>query len=135
MEQIITTIRKMKIAREKMYDAMEEWHITAKPLLSNIGVIPKIYDIFKSVLGEKAQSTNGKKEFTFIIVFLYSPQRFFGGKMSDGLRKEIGRTLHLNSPNYISLIFPDLMLSYTTYKDFKSDVDKVISVIGDKLIR
>ena len=94
-EQIINTIRKIERARTALRQAMDEERMATAPKLKDLNLIPRVYEIFKGVKGDDFNTINARKQFIFVVIYLYAPCRFFGGKMPKGLRNEISRLLPL----------------------------------------
>ncbi len=124
MEQIIETIKRIEKARTALRQAIADNELAKSPKLKDLSLIPKIYEVFEEMKGGNV-TVNDRKEFIFVVVYLYSPYKFFGGKMPQGMRNIISRTTNVDSA-YISRICTELIILYTTYKDFRNAVDELL---------
>ena len=112
---------------------MADNELATSPKLKDLSLIPKIYGIFEELEGGNI-SVNGRKEFTFVVVYLYAPNRFFGGKMPQGLRRAISKAVKVDS-TCISRTCTELMVLYTTYSDFQQGVDSLLNAVLLRLSR
>lgn len=124
MEQIIETIKRIEKARTALRQAIADNELAKSPKLKDLSLIPKIYEVFEEMKGGNV-TVNDRKEFIFVVVYLYSPYKFFGGKMPQDMRNIISRTTNVDSA-YISRICTELIILYTTYKDFRNAVDELL---------
>ena len=131
MEQIIETIKKIEKARTALRQAIADNELATSPRLKDLSLIPKIYEIFEQMKGKEIK-VNDRKEFIFVIIYLYSPNKFFGGKMPHGMRKTISKTMQIDS-TCISRTCTELMVLYTTYSDFRDGVDELLNAVLGKL--
>lgn len=125
MEQIIETIKRIEKARTALRQAMVDNEIATSPKLKDLNLIPKIYELFKQKKGSFIKP-NERKEFIFVIIYLYSPNKFFGGKMPQGLRRAITKATKVTCASVISATCTELMVLYTTYQDFRAGVDELM---------
>ena len=126
---IADKIKEIEKARAELRRAIESERLAAIPRLQDLALIPRIYDVFKRIKGESFGSTNARKQFIFVVIFLYAPSRFFGGKMQKGLRNAISKAAGIPCVNTISNNCTELMVLYTAYSDFRNDVEEVLSSI------
>ena len=127
MEDIIETIKRIEKARTALRQAIADNELATSPRLSDLSLIPKIYEVFEEIKGSHI-TVNDRKEFIFVVVYLYAPCKFFGGKMPHGMRKAISRTMKIDS-TCISRTCTELMVLYTTYTDFRMNVDNLLNVV------
>jgi len=132
MEQIIETIKKIEKARTALRQAIADNELATSPRLKDLSLIPKIYEIFEQMKGKEIK-VNDRKEFVFVIIYLYSPNKFFGGKMPQGLRRAITKATKITCANVISVTCTELMVLYTTYSDFRRGVDELMQAVLNKL--
>lgn len=132
MEQIIETIKKIEKTRTALHQAIVDNELAASPKLKDLSLIPKIYEIFEQMKGNEIK-VNDRKEFIFVVVYLYSPNKFFGGKMPQGLRRAITKATKVTCASVISATCTELMVLYTTYSDFRQGVDELIQKVNDVL--
>lgn len=128
MGQIIETIKKIEKSRAALRQAIAENEMATSPRLRDLSLIKKMYNVFVSKKGGNI-TVNDRKEFIFVIVYLYSPGKFFGGKMPRGLRSAICRAIGLNAVTAISNTCTELMVLYTAYADFRQGVDELLNAI------
>lgn len=131
MEQIIETIKKIEKARTALRQAISDNELATSPKLKDLSLIPKIYEVFEEIKGSHI-TVNDRKEFIFVVIYLYSPNKFFGGKMPQGMRKAISRTMRIDS-TCISRTCTELMVLYSTYSDFRQGVDDLLTSVLEKL--
>lgn len=127
MEQIIETIKRIEKARTALRQAIVDNELATSPKLKELTLIPNIYEVFEELKGNHI-TVNDRKEFIFVVVYLYSPNKFFGGKMPQGLRKAISNTMKADS-TCVSRTCTELMVLYTTYKDFRQGVDELLNAV------
>lgn len=132
MKQIIETIKKIEKARTALRQAITDNELATSPRLKDLSLISKIYEIFEQVKGNEIK-VNDRKEFIFVIIYLYSPNKFFGGKMPQGLRRAITKATKVTCASVISATCTELMVLYTTYADFRHDVDELMQIVLNKL--
>lgn len=125
MEQIIETIKKIEKTRTALQQAIVDNELAASPKLKDLSLIPKIYEIFEQMKGNEIK-VNDRKEFIFVVIYLYSPNKFFGGKMPQGLRRAITKATKVTCASVISATCTELMVLYTTYSDFRQGVDELV---------
>lgn len=132
MEQIIETIKRIEKARTVLRQAIVDNEIATSPKLKDLNLIPKIYKVFEQMKGKEIK-VNDRKEFVFVVIYLYSPNKFFGGKMPQGLRRAISQAAKVTCASVISATCTELMVLYTTYSDFRQGVDELIQKVNDVL--
>ena len=132
MEQIIETIKKIEKARTTLRQAIVDNEIATSPKLKDLNLIPKIYKVFEELKGNEIK-VNDRKEFIFAVIYLYSPNKFFGGKMPQGLRRAITKATKVRCASVISATCTELMVLYTTYSDFHQNVDMLIDSLDGLL--
>lgn len=128
MESIIETIRKIEKARTTLRQAIEENEKVVSPKLRDLTLIPKIYELFEELKGKEIK-VNDRKEFVFVVIYLYSPNKFFGGKMLQGLRRAITKATKVTCASVISATCTELTVLYTTYSDFRQGVDNLMNKV------
>ena len=137
MEQIIETIKRIEKARTTLRQAIVDNEIATSPKLKDLNLIPKIYKVFEELKGKEIKGkeikVNARKEFIFVVIYLYSPNKFFGGKMPQGLRRAITKATKVTCASVISATCTELMVLYTTYSDFRQGVDNLINAVLEKL--
>ena len=128
MENIIETIKRIEKARTTLRQAIVDNEIATSPKLKDLNLIPKIYEVFEELKGKEIK-VNDRKEFIFVVIYLYSPNKFFGGKMPQGLRRAITKATKVTCASVISATCTELMVLYTTYADFRQGVDELMNKI------
>ena len=132
MEQIIETIKKIEKVRTALRQVIADNELATSPRLKDFSLIPKIYEIFEQMKGKEIK-VNDRKEFVFVVIYLYSPNKFFGGKMPQGLRRAITKATKITCANVISVTCTELMVLYTTYSDFRRGVDNLMNAVLETL--
>lgn len=125
MEQIIDTIKKIEQARTALREAFAFNESVTYPKLNDLALIPQIYELFEKMKGGKIK-VNDRKEFIFVVIYLYAPNKFFGGKMPQGLRRAITKATKVSCASVISVTCTELLVLYTTYQDFRHNVDELL---------
>lgn len=131
MEQIIETIKRIEKARTALRQAIANNELATSPKLKDLSLIPKIYKVFEEMKGDHI-TINDRKEFIFVVIYLYSPNKFFGGKMPQGMRRAISNTMRIDS-TCISRTCTELMVLYSTYSDFRQGVDDLLTSVLERL--
>ena len=112
--------------------AIADNELATSPRLKDLTLIAKIYEVFEEVKGKNI-TVNDRKEFIFVVIYLYSPNKFFGGKMPQGLRRAIVKATNVTCASVISATCTELIILYTTYKDFRQGVDSLLNTVLEKL--
>lgn len=131
MEHIIETIKRIEKSRTALRQAIADNELATSPQLKDLSLIPKIYRLFEEVKGNEI-TVNDRKVFIFVVVYLYSPHKFFGGKMPQGMRKEISKAARIDC-TCISRTCTELLVLYTTYSDFRQGVDELLNEVLGRL--
>ena len=130
MEKIIETIKRIEKSRTALRQAIADNGLATSPRLKDLSLIQKIYEIFEDMKGKgKEIKVNDSKEFIFVVIYLYSPNKFFGGKMPQGLRRAITKATKVTCASVISATCTELMVLYTTYSDFRQGVDNLMDKV------
>lgn len=149
---ISETIRNIRKAQEGLQNAIVCYRSHCRPVLTDLSMIPVIYDWFCELSDESntdtvrqvygffyetvsgvAMSVERRRQFIFVILYLYAPNRLFSGKMPKGLRRAIARTLGVQSETVLSDNANDVLKRYEIYKSWAKDVDSVLGVILERL--
>ena len=138
MNKEFSSIVELKSIREQKSRLSERENELSRPFLSDYSFIPTLYVWFKEILANRdcppnPESVNQRKKFLFIILFLYSPSVLAGGKMPDGLREELCRTLGMNTGSTISKNCADVVFLYQNYKDFRKDIEYLYAEILERI--
>ena len=96
-----------------------------KPRLSDTSLIGEMYEHFRNFIKSlgKSHHSERRREFMFIIAYLYCPSVLIGGSMPRGFRGILKDLLHVESPSAISNYTADLFFLYNHYKDFREIVE------------
>lgn len=126
-KEIINTILKIKEARIEVQKALFEENRYCQPQLTDLSKIPELYqDFIKIVETKKCSDSDKKRFFIFIIVYLYAPKRLFGGRMTTGLRRAIGKALNMHAHSTVSDYCTSLLIMYLQYKDFQDTINDIL---------
>lgn len=135
---MFSEISELKSIRDQKSRLSEREAELSNPILSDLNLIPKVYQWFNEISENRdcpprKDSVRVRKQFIFIILFLYSPSVLAGGKMPKGLRKAISDAVNLHSESTVSDNCADVVFLYQNYKDFRRDIDYLYSEIIDRL--
>lgn len=132
-----SSISELKHIREQKSRLSEREAELAKPRLTNLELIPTIYDMFKEVLCVIGLPSRGRiiqrKEFLFIVLFLFVPSVLAGGRIPNGVRKALENVFPKVRPCTISNNIADVAFLYQQYKYFRSDVNIIYNEILNRL--
>ena len=116
----IREIRRMKSALSERETRL------SRPTLRDYAMIPALYAWFNEIMDGDEGGQPGKAcarmKFIFIILFLYAPGALAGGKMPDGLRAAIARTIPGISPCVISNNKKTSTFYYDVYNRYKEEL-------------
>lgn len=133
MPTIFETLDKIRNAHDRLLEAIRNAKVAKEPLLYDLQMLTDVYAIFCDKMGDRAKTTNGRKVFTFLALYLYAPGKFYGGRMPKGLRSAIGRITHTRAVTAISNNSVELLIFYQKYPDFKKDVEDVYQEVVTRL--
>lgn len=132
-----SSISELKYIREQKSRLSEREAELVKPRLTNLELIPTIYDMFKEVLCVIGLPSRGRiiqrKEFLFIVLFLFVPSVLAGGRIPNGVRKALENVFPKVRPCTISNNIADVAFLYQQYKYFRSDVNIIYNEILNRL--
>ncbi len=131
-------VSKLQEVRKKMYELSELIDKLGDPILSDLDLLPKIYEIYTQLyarrgFAEGAKYVYNRKKFIFVVLYLYCPKALAGERMRTGLRKEISKLFNLGSSTPISDNSAGLMSQYYAYADFQTDVEILLDDIFEEL--
>lgn len=94
MTKEFSSIVELKSIREQKSRLSEREQELASPILTDLSLIPEIYDWFKELLAgmdcpPNPESVTQRKKFLFIVLFLFAPSVLAGGQLPNGIRAEI----------------------------------------------
>jgi|WetSurMetagenome_2_1015567.scaffolds.fasta_scaffold07149_3 hypothetical protein len=103
------------------------------PHYTDVNLIPKIYDLYLKILDKQAcpprhDSINTRKKFIFIVLLLFTPEKFAGGRIDGSVREKLSDILKC-SKSAISHQCDDIIFLYQHYKNFKYGVNDIIEKI------
>lgn len=124
-------IQSLKSARERINEALERASEAARPIIGDKRQVVDVYRNFLSFIEQGEFTTERRKQFLFIVIYLFCPAVFIGDKMPKGFREELRDLLRLNSVSIISNDARDLMFLYTHYADFRAEVERAYAFIAD----
>lgn len=138
MVKEFSVVSELKAIREQKSRLSERENELSAPVLSDLELIPVIYEWFKEVLSEMAfppqvESITQRKKFLFIVLFLFSPSVLAGGRMPNGVRKSLEEVFPNVKPCTISNNLADVVFLYQQYKDFRQDIDYLYTEIVNRL--
>lgn len=138
MVKEFSSIVELKSIREQKFRLSERENELAQPLLTDLDMIPRIYEWFKDILSARdcpprLESVTQRKKFLFIILFLYSPSTLAGGRLQNGVRAALRDVFPEIAPCVISNNIADITFIYQQYKDFRKDVEEIYEGIRWRL--
>lgn len=138
MVKEFSSIVELKSIREQKSRLSERENELAEPMLTDLSMIPRIYEWFKDILSARdcpprLESVTQRKKFLFIILFLYSPSTLAGGRLQNGVRAALRKVFPDIAPCVISNNIADITFIYQNYKDFRSDVEEIYEEIRRRL--
>lgn len=138
MVKEFSVVSELKAIREQKSRLSERENELSAPVLSDLELIPVIYEWFKEVLSEmtfppQVESITQRKKFLFIVLFLFSPSVLAGGRMPNGVRKSLEEVFPNVKPCTISNNLADVVFLYQQYKDFRQDIEYIYTEIVSRL--
>ena len=138
MVKEFSSIVELKSIREQKSRLSERENELAQPMLTDLSMIPRIYEWFKDILSARdcpprLESVTQRKKFLFIILFLYSPSTLAGGRLQNGVRAALRIVFPEVAPCVISNNISDITFIYQQYKDFRKDVEEIYEGIRGRL--
>lgn len=138
MTKEFSSIVELKSIREQKSRLSEREQELSLPILTDLSLIPEIYDWFKEVLSgmdypSNPESVTQRKKFLFIVLFLFAPSVLAGGRLPNGIRAEISDVFPDVSPCVISNNIADVSFIYQQYKDFRQDIEYLYNQILERL--
>ena len=138
MTKEFSSIVELKSIREQKSRLSEREQELASPILTDLSLIPEIYDWFKDLLAgmdcpPNPESVTQRKKFLLIVLFLFAPSVLAGGRLPNGIRAEISSVFPDVSPCVISNNIADVSFIYQKYKDFRQDIEYLYNQIVEIL--
>lgn len=122
-----SSIAEIKNIREQKSRLSEREAELVSPILTNLEAIPYIYELFKNIVRTMnippREKIIQRKEFLFIILFLFVPSVLAGGRIPNGVRKSLEHVFPKVKPCTISNNIADVFFLYQQYKYFRSDIN------------
>jgi hypothetical protein len=131
-------IGEIKRLRQQIEEIQSHYQQVTKPILTDFRHIPLIYEKFRGVLAAKRTPPNPnsvyeRKKFMVAALYFYSPRSLAGGKMRSGLRRAIMHALGMKTQASISDNCSNITVLYHAYREFRRDVDAIITEVGREL--
>ena len=122
-----SSISELKHIREQKSRLSEREAELVSPILTNLECIPYIYELFKNIVRTMniplREEIIQRKEFLFIVLFLFVPSVLAGGRIPNGVRKALEHVFPKVKPCTISNTIADVFFLYQQYKYFRSDIE------------
>lgn len=122
-----SSIAEIKNIHEQKSRLSEREAELVSPILTNLESIPYIYELFKNIVRTMnippREKIIQRKEFLFIILFLFVPSVLAGGRIPNGVRKSLEHVFPKVKPCTISNNIADVFFLYQQYKYFRSDIN------------
>ena len=131
----ILTIQEIRQKKESVLRSERE---VCLPLLTDFSLIPVIYKMFKRYMKKRDCSSchelvSQRKKFIFVVLYYFAPGSIVGDKMPNGLREKIAEALGVKRHSLISIYCKDLIFLIQHYKDFRTDIERVIQFVCNEL--
>lgn len=137
MVKEFSSIVELKSIREQKSRLSERESELAQPMLTDLSMIPRIYEWFKELSDEdkkgRKMAVLQRKKFMFIILFLYSPATLAGDKMKVGLRDKLCEVLGLPVKSTLSKNLVNLTFHYRMYKYFRRDIERIYTALMERM--
>ena len=138
MVKEFSVVSELKTIREQKSRLSERESELSIPKLTDLELISEIYKWFCELvrncgLPERRAGIRFRKQFIYIIMFLYSPSTLAGGKIAPGLRDILAGLLGFKSPTGISNLCVDVTFYYDNYKVFRQDIEYLYTEIINRL--
>lgn len=130
-------LKKIFLLEKEEKEFLEKKNLILSPKFTDVNLIPKIYEIFIQVLGERdcpprIDSSRTKKKFIFVILALFSPKKLIGGKIARDVRDKLAELMKC-SKYAVSHQCENLSFEYLHYHGFSDSVDDVINKVLEML--
>lgn len=129
--------------RNKMLELSCKMDELGEPMLDDLSFLPTIYETYleffrKRGWQDKANKVYHRQKLILIVLYLYSPRTLAGGKMRIGLRDKLSELFGLSAKTTISDNSAHAVHFYQHYRDFRRDVDlmltDIVNALGDNII-
>ena len=121
-------MERIKWIRETKAILSKEEISLSVPLMQDLSQVGNIFDKFMSYHTGR-NSIMVRKQFIFVILYLYSPSALGDYKMRRGLREKIAEVLDCTCSN-VSHDYKNIGFYYVQYQSFRNDVNEFL----DKLL-
>lgn len=122
-----SSIAEIKNIREQKSRLSEREAELVSPILTNLESIPYIYELFKNIVRTMnippREKIIQRKEFLFIILFLFVPSVLAGGRIPNGVRKSLEHVFPKVKPCTISNNIADVFFFVSAIQYFRSDIN------------
>lgn len=128
-------IKCAKASLESAKEASDKAKEALKPILQDLNLMADVLKYFTGFLSARSQTMNAdkRKQFLFIIMYLFHPSALLGGAMPRGFRERLRNLLHVEAPTIISNNTNDLLFLYHHYRDFREGVNDAYSYIAEEM--
>lgn len=128
-------IKCAKASLESAKEASDKAKEALKPILQDFDLMADVLNHFTVYLSARSQKMNAerRKQFLFIIMYLFHPSALLGAAMPRGFRERLKNLLHVEAPTIISNNTNDLLFLYYHYRDFRSSVNEAYSYIAQEM--
>lgn len=135
---ITLDLRRIRCAKDLQDAAKGAMSVTEEalsPRLTDQGLLGEMYAHFQNFVRglKKPHHHEMKREFLFIVTYLYCPTVLIGGTMPRGFRGVLKGLMKVESPSAISNYVSDLLFLYNHYQDFRQVVEGAYSYISEAM--
>lgn len=120
-------LQQIKIAFDMQRQFMSYMERIGGAAMDDISFIPELYEAYTDFAvrnGFGSDRRNGnRKQFLFIVLFLYCPNAIFGGEIRKDIRNAVASALHLKSGHIVYSMRDRAAVWYRNYPGFREEVD------------
>lgn len=132
----ITRVARIKVLYKQNDAIRESIAESEQPILKDWGLIPDMHRYFveyMTSIGASPVDFTKRRQFVFVVLYLFAPRTLAGCKMPVGLRDRICSVLNLHARSSLSNQIRDLLFYYSEYRDFRRDTDDLYAYISDRI--
>ncbi len=135
---MFSEITELKSLREQKKKIICRERELAVPFITDWGMLPRIYGWFREILANRdfsppADGITQRKEFIFIVLYLFAPAVLAGDRMPVGLRDKIAAAINLRDITFISHNIDTVVFLHRYDKAFRADIEYIYTEILKRL--
>lgn len=134
---MFSEIAEIKSIREQKSRLSEREKELTEPMLTDLDMIGELYGWFKEIVGDRdcklrVGSTQSRKQFILIVLYLYCPDALVGGRLRPGIRDRLACAVGCHPP-FISNNIDSVLFFGQRYEDFRDNVNEVLVEIVKRI--